>query len=38
MARAEFSDPAVAAVFRAYPAPVQATLLALRRVTVNVDR
>ncbi len=30
--RADFSDPAVAAVFNAYPGPLKAKLLALRRL------
>jgi hypothetical protein len=33
--RAGFSDPAVAAVFRAYPGPVRARLLALRRLILD---
>src|ERR1017187_6318715 len=31
-ARPDFSDPAVAAVFNAYPTPLKARLLALRRL------
>ncbi|MFH1345494.1 MAG: DUF1801 domain-containing protein [Pseudomonadota bacterium] len=33
--RAGFSDPAVAAVFSAYPKPLQAKLLALRRLILD---
>ncbi len=33
--RARFADPAVAAVFNAYPKPLQAKLLALRRLILD---
>ena len=36
--RAEFSDPAVDAVFSAYPKPVKAKLLALRRLIFDTAR
>ena len=36
--RARFGDPAVAAVFRAYPKPLQARLLALRRLILDTAR
>ena len=37
-ARAGFSDPAVGAVFSAYPAPVRARLLALRRLILDTAK
>ena len=36
--RAGFSDPAVAAVFSAYPKPLQTRLLALRRLILDTAR
>jgi hypothetical protein len=36
--RAEFSDPAVAAVFRACPGPIRTKLLALRRLILDTAR
>jgi hypothetical protein len=36
--RAGFSDPAVDAVFRAYPKPLKAKLLALRRLILDTAR
>jgi hypothetical protein len=36
--RAGFSEPAVDAVFRAYPAPIKARLLALRRLIFNTAK
>src|SRR6202035_2552509 len=36
--RAGFSDPAVDAVFRAYPGPVRTRLLALRRLILNTAK
>jgi hypothetical protein len=36
--RAGFSDPAVAAVFSAYPKPLQTKLLALRRLILDTAR
>ena len=35
---AEFSEPAVEAVFRAYPAPIRARLLALRRLILDTAK
>ena len=37
-ARAGFSDPAVAAVFGAYPGPLQTRLLALRRLILDTAK
>lgn len=36
--RAGFTDPAVAAVFSAYPKPLQTKLLALRRLILDTAR
>jgi Domain of unknown function (DU1801) len=36
--RADFSDPAVGAVFRAYPKPLKAKLLALRRLIFDTAK
>jgi hypothetical protein len=36
--RADFSDPAVDAVFRAYPGPLQSRLLALRRLIFDTAK
>jgi hypothetical protein len=36
--RADFSDPAVSAVFSAYPKPVNAKLLALRRLILDTAK
>jgi hypothetical protein len=36
--RAEFSDPAVEAVFSAYPRPLQSKLLALRRLIFDTAK
>ena len=36
--RADFADPAVDAVFRAYPAPLKTRLLALRRLIFDTAK